>query len=414
MRVGVNYPWFDYGWDFGLAPPSWRAPDRDPRWVGAIDDDLRRFQALGITVVRWFILADGFTLRQRQRGAVAGPGAAGRLALRSAAASSADASTHFDALLLRASTPSTRPPVRPLQLLPGARSTFSSATPVSCRSDAPDAAVPTGPTPGDPGWVKQGRGETVVDAVRRRRFLDGVLDPLLRVSAGACRGAIFAWEADQRAGVGDHRVASGRAGAVIPWTPHRCAPSSRKGKSRIRRVAIKPTIGFARSTPCAGPASPPTSTSSITIPTAARVLEPHVFSRSGAGHRRRVRDRGRAIAGRSCRPRPADGAGAPAGRRATRVSTGHPVELPAGRPARRVDGGGRTRPRRRSPGNRPDVLAAEADCRGRESPPRASSSDRAVPPTARGRTDRATSGYCQRQADAARRPGSPFCWQQLS
>ena len=61
MRVGLNYPWVDYGWDFGLAPPSWRGADRDPRWVGLIDDDLRRFQALGITVLRWFILADGLT-----------------------------------------------------------------------------------------------------------------------------------------------------------------------------------------------------------------------------------------------------------------------------------------------------------------------------------------------------------------
>src|SRR5687767_13713834 len=37
MEVGVNYPWFDYGWDFGLAPPGWRGGQADPRWYAEID-----------------------------------------------------------------------------------------------------------------------------------------------------------------------------------------------------------------------------------------------------------------------------------------------------------------------------------------------------------------------------------------
>ena len=61
MQVGVNYPWFDYGWDFGLGPPAWRGGRSTPGWYAEIDNHLRLFQRLGISVVRWFILADGLT-----------------------------------------------------------------------------------------------------------------------------------------------------------------------------------------------------------------------------------------------------------------------------------------------------------------------------------------------------------------
>lgn len=59
--MGVNYPWFDYGWDFGLGPPAWRGARTTPRWYGEIDQHLRHFRGLGISVVRWFVLADGLT-----------------------------------------------------------------------------------------------------------------------------------------------------------------------------------------------------------------------------------------------------------------------------------------------------------------------------------------------------------------
>jgi len=59
MQVGVNYPWFDYGWDFGLGPPSWRGDRTTPRWYDHIDADLHHLSEMGSTVVRWFILADG-------------------------------------------------------------------------------------------------------------------------------------------------------------------------------------------------------------------------------------------------------------------------------------------------------------------------------------------------------------------
>ena len=60
MEVGVNYPWYDYGWDFGEAPPEWRRSD-EPNWACALKKDLERLRGLGVKVVRWFILADGLT-----------------------------------------------------------------------------------------------------------------------------------------------------------------------------------------------------------------------------------------------------------------------------------------------------------------------------------------------------------------
>jgi hypothetical protein len=59
MRVGVNYPWKDYGWDFGVSP--FRPQPQGPRWLAQIDADLRRFKTLRVSAVRWFILGDGFT-----------------------------------------------------------------------------------------------------------------------------------------------------------------------------------------------------------------------------------------------------------------------------------------------------------------------------------------------------------------
>ena len=45
MQVGVNYPWFDYGWDFGLGPPAWRGGRQTPRWFDKVDEHLTHLHA---------------------------------------------------------------------------------------------------------------------------------------------------------------------------------------------------------------------------------------------------------------------------------------------------------------------------------------------------------------------------------
>jgi hypothetical protein len=56
LRVGVNYPWKNYGWDFGVGP--W-----NPRraWQHGLVEELRAIRSLGVHCVRWFILCDGMS-----------------------------------------------------------------------------------------------------------------------------------------------------------------------------------------------------------------------------------------------------------------------------------------------------------------------------------------------------------------
>jgi hypothetical protein len=56
--LGINYPWVSCGHDFGPHPPAWGG-DRGERDWSAVTDDLRALAALGMRVVRFWILADG-------------------------------------------------------------------------------------------------------------------------------------------------------------------------------------------------------------------------------------------------------------------------------------------------------------------------------------------------------------------
>jgi hypothetical protein len=49
MLVGINYPWIDYGWDFGDPPPAWVAGEYVAGWREnkrkQIEEDFRLFAA---------------------------------------------------------------------------------------------------------------------------------------------------------------------------------------------------------------------------------------------------------------------------------------------------------------------------------------------------------------------------------
>jgi hypothetical protein len=239
MQVGVNYPWRNYGWDFGLGPPQWRAGRTEPAWYSEIDLQLQHFRALGISVVRWFILADGLTY-----------GSGGSAPLSSVApeedwhfdppAIGLDCLEHFEELLRRF-TAANLGGDRPIQLLPvliDFHFCLAGHTPVT----TPDALEPTTVVP-DPGWVKQGRADAITDPAKRRLFLDLAVDPLLRISAD-WREAIYAWELINEPewitndwhpdGQVNHPVSAASMRAFLD-----------EGKARIRSAGLKPTIGFA-------------------------------------------------------------------------------------------------------------------------------------------------------------------------
>jgi hypothetical protein len=60
MKVGVNYPWRNYGWDFGEGPWGMRRA-----WEATLVDELRALKKLGVHAVRWFLLGDGLTYGTR-------------------------------------------------------------------------------------------------------------------------------------------------------------------------------------------------------------------------------------------------------------------------------------------------------------------------------------------------------------
>lgn len=176
MLLGINYPWIDYGWDFGNPPSAWVPAENLEAWRQAkrrqIESDFRAFSALGISAVRWFLMGDGLNYGMGDR-----------------APREAGGKWRFDPLpvghpfydrfladfefVLQVCRDSG------LKLLPSLID-FS-----WCRTGVPAAE--------DTDIVKCGRYDIVRDPLKRKAFLDRVLDPLLACSAryGDC---IYAWE----------------------------------------------------------------------------------------------------------------------------------------------------------------------------------------------------------------------------
>jgi len=57
LLVGINYPWINYGWDFGDPPPGWTGGKSLAEWRAKqqreIVADLSKFASLGLFAVRW-------------------------------------------------------------------------------------------------------------------------------------------------------------------------------------------------------------------------------------------------------------------------------------------------------------------------------------------------------------------------
>jgi hypothetical protein len=235
MRVGVNYPWLDYGWDFGLGPPAWRGNRTAPRWFDQVDEHLDRLRGLGISVVRWFILCDGLTYGTDDDAPRPDSAADWRF---EPPALGQDFIDHFEELLRRFAGTAR---AEPLQLLP-VLVDFHFCEPGVRPVEEVDPFRPL-ETRADPGWVKQGRADAIRDPGKRSRFLTAVLDPLLRVSARH-RDVIYAWELINEPDwitEGWHPHPS----ANLPIPERAMREFLEDGKQRIRGAGFKPTIGFA-------------------------------------------------------------------------------------------------------------------------------------------------------------------------
>jgi hypothetical protein len=240
VDVGVNYPWVDYGWDFGEAPPSWRGAGAEPGWRGRIDAHLSRFAELGLKVVRWFILGDGLAYGTGpdapQR---IGPGDQGWSFTPPPLAPALQA--HFGQLLERFEAVNhghASPRITLLPVLVDFLFFQPGAWPVVRVTAAGEPPRP------DPGWVKGGRADVVNDPAKRRAFLAEALAPLLRISRAHAR-LIHGWE-----------IVNEPEWVTRGWHPHarRRLPVEasamralvEEASAAIRREGFRPTVGFAR------------------------------------------------------------------------------------------------------------------------------------------------------------------------
>src|ERR1700679_246841 len=59
FAIGVNYPWRNYGGDFGAQ--VWGTHDgvSTPAGTKEVDADFDHLSKMGLTVVRWFVFCDG-------------------------------------------------------------------------------------------------------------------------------------------------------------------------------------------------------------------------------------------------------------------------------------------------------------------------------------------------------------------
>src|SRR5262249_46615102 len=144
-----------------------------------IGQHLEHLAAIGISVVRWFILGDGLTYGT-------GPDAPkpGRFATRDRSdwrfdppALATEFQEHFEAALQSFAAHGAGPhPVPLLPVLADYKFCEPGVWPVVRQGTAVKQGVP------DEGWVKGGRVEAIT--TNRRRFIEQVLRPLLRLSSG--------------------------------------------------------------------------------------------------------------------------------------------------------------------------------------------------------------------------------------
>jgi hypothetical protein len=226
MRVGVNYAWHNYGWDFGLPPRK----DNGNLWgkraafADTLAADLDGLRRLGLFAVRWFLLGDGTTYGIDDARPQPDPADGRTWRFRDCPPLSQEFLVDFELLLSACA-------LADIQLVPSLIDFHF--------------CFPGLPVPGSSGIVKGGRAEGIENPERRRQFFDRALAPLLELCA-AYRSTLHAielinepeWctrEPDRDSDDANRTVDRAAMAAFI-----------REGAEQIHAAGFLSTVGFAK------------------------------------------------------------------------------------------------------------------------------------------------------------------------
>lgn len=230
MKVGINYAWKNYAWDFGEPPEkdSGKLWGGRAAWKASLADDLARFVELGLFCVRWFILGDGTTYgigEQRPR-----PDAHGGTHWRFD-----DPPPLSDAFLEDFSALLSTCAQAGIQILPSLIDFHF--------------CFPGIPVESSPGIVKCGRSDVVIDPFKREQFFDRALKPMLEIAA-EFRNTVYAIELmnePEWCTLGEHMTGS----SPDLSNPKKTVPRDdmraflREGAHLINEAGFRSTVGFA-------------------------------------------------------------------------------------------------------------------------------------------------------------------------
>lgn len=232
MDVGVNYPWLDYGWDFGDAPRGWRH-DSDPRWTTFIDLELQSLHSLGIRVVRWFVFCDGLAYGNGNEAPYQNRDGKWCFGdpLKGPPKLSESFRRHFRKLLERFSVANQRrqPPIRLLPVLLDYK---------FCQDGYNALRTP------QMEWIRGGRNDVVIKPQMSQNFFECALSPLLDISKDH-RNAIFAWDIfNEPEWVTNDWHPDGTRG--LPASAQQMRQFLQAAIDRVQSADFRATIGFNR------------------------------------------------------------------------------------------------------------------------------------------------------------------------
>lgn len=222
MHIGLNYPWFNFNWDFGEPPPHW---EPSAAWKRGLAAEITNLRSIGVRALRWFILCDGLTLGSGGLAPRPDRTRAGAWRVDRVPSASGALLAHFTRLLEFFSAD--------FQLMPVVVS-FGMFQPP--REPPPDGAA----------HVSGGRMDIVNDPALAEAFLRNVLTPLVAVSARReHRAKIYAWDL-----CNEPEWCTRLPGTVVdPRAPvafDRMRDFLRRGIEIVRAHGLPATVGFAK------------------------------------------------------------------------------------------------------------------------------------------------------------------------